>query len=71
LKASQNRMKREALSEALTSRTPPPNCGLLAMTPTVWPMMRMKQTNMFFAQLAWGSKNTPLSATAATTFFMS
>jgi len=41
------------------------------MTPTVWPMMRMKQTNMFFAQLAWGSKNTPLSATAATTFFMS
>ena len=71
LKASQNRMNRAALSEAFTSRTPAKNRGLLAMTPTGLPMIRMKATTMFLAQNSWGSKISPLSATDAMTFFMS
>ena len=35
------------------------------------PMIRMKATTMFFAQSSWGSKISPLSATAMIIFFMS
>src|SRR5450759_1241417 len=71
LKASQNRMNRAALSEAFTSRTPAPKRGLLAITPTGLPMIRMKATTIFLAQYSWGSNISWLSATAAMTFFIS
>jgi len=47
LNASQNRMNRADLSEALTSRQPAITFGWLAMMPTVCPSIRAKQVMMF------------------------
>ena len=71
LKASQKRMKRVALSEALMSRQPAMTCGWLAMMPTVRPLSRAKQTMMLGAKNSWGSKYVPLSTMALITAFMS
>ena len=50
LKASQNRMKRVALSAASTSRQPASTLGWLAMMPMGRPLRRAKAVIIFWAK---------------------
>ena len=49
LNASQKRIKREDLSDALISRQPAITFGWLAIIPTLWPLKRAKQVMILVA----------------------
>ena len=70
LKASQKRIKRVALSEALISRQPARKLGWLAIMPMTWPLQRAKAVIMFWAYWREGSMKSPLSTMALMTSFI-
>src|SRR5262245_4336173 len=71
LKASQVRTKRAAFSELSMSSTPASTIGWLPTTPTGEPSSRANPHTIERAQWGKYSKNSPSSATAVATFFMS
>ncbi len=71
LNALQVWMKRAALSEESTNRTPPLTLGWLATTPITRPSSRAYPTISSLAQRAWISRNEPPSTTPSISRCMS
>src|SRR2546422_155371 len=71
LNASQNRMNRAPLSEALISSTPASAAGWFATTPTGRPPRRAKPTSRFPAKSPCTSRSSPSSTTRRITSRMS
>ena len=71
LKALQSQMKRAALSDESTMRTPPFTFGWLATTPTARPPIRAKPTMTSGAKRRLSSNQVPASMRRSMTSYMS
>jgi len=71
LNASQKRMKRAALVDALMSIAPASTLGWLPTIPIGWPPSRPKPTTMFCAKKGWTSRKRRSSTSRTITSRMS